>query len=111
MGQARIHCVLKGIPLPPIGSFKFNVITEGLQREKQEKVAFARFMAALLGPASGLKAGEIGALVAAYAEEVHQFRYNYKYVPVQELAQRKAVAAANEDLRLMEKVAKFTVKD
>lgn len=110
MGQARIHCVLKGIPLPPIGSFKFNVITEGLQREKREKIAFAKLMAGLLGPASSLEADAISGLVASYAEEVYQFSYNYKYVPAQEIVRQKAVQAVNEDLRIMEKVAQFTVK-
>lgn len=110
MGQARIHCVLKGIPLPPLGSFKFNVITEGLQREKREKVAYAKLMAGLLGPMSSLAPDVITALVTSYAEEVYQFSYNYKYVPAQELVRQKAVQAVNEDLRIMEKVAQFTVK-
>jgi hypothetical protein len=111
VGQARIHCILHGIPLPPIGSFKFNVISEGIQREKVEKVAFARLMAELLGPASGHSKETINLLVATYAEEVFQFRYNCKYTSVKDVIRKQEERAINEDLRIMEKVAAMTVED
>jgi hypothetical protein len=93
-----------------MGSFKFNILAEGLQREKQEKVAFARLFAALLEPISGLSRGEVSRLVASYAEEVYQFRYNYRYTPVEELVQQAKQSAEDEQKRLMDKVAALTVK-
>lgn len=103
--------MLHGIPLPPIGSFKFNLISEGIQREKVEKVAFARLMAELLGPASGHSKDTINMLVATYAEEVFQFRYNCKYTTVKDVVRKRKEQAISNDMQIMAKVAAMTVED
>ena len=111
MGQCRIYCLLKGIPLPELGSFEFNLLVEGIRRERSREVAFAQFMAGLLAPLSGMSEEKVTLLVATYAEDVYQLKYNYMYESLRtRVVEARAVAQA-EDIRILKKVAAMTVAD
>lgn len=102
---------MNGIPLPRIGTFEFNIIVEGVRRERSEKVAFAQFIAGFLGPMSGMEAKQASLLVADYAEEVFQFKYNYKYESMRMRVVEEKLAAQSEDMRILQKVAAMTVTE
>lgn len=103
--------MLKGVPPPALGSFEFYLFSEGIRREKAEKLAFARLvvgMAAL----SGLISQEQGNLLLyEYGEDLHQFRYNYGYVPISRQLENIRFTKQNEELRLLKKVSDMTVKN
>ena len=103
--------MLMGIPLPQLGSFEFNIVAEGLRREQAEKVAFVKFIGSMLQPIAGLDAEAVSMLVTEFAEEVLQFKYNYKYETIRSRTIRERVAEHNEDTRILDKVAQLTVKD
>ena len=102
---------MRGVPLPPLGSFKFNLLVEGIRRERSEKVAFASFLSKLLGPLSGMSEESRSLLIAEYAESVLQLKYNYWYEPVRTRVVEARAAAHAEDLRILKKVAAMTAKD
>ena len=111
MGQCRLHCIVHGVPLPPLGSFEYNVLYEGIRRKKSEKVAFAKFLGALLGPLSDLEPEKIMLLVAEYAEEVYQLKYNWEYQALRTRVVREKQIAHNEDLRILKRVEAMTVTE
>ena len=102
---------MHGIPLPPLGSFKFNLLSESIRRQRTEKVAFARLLTKLVEPLTGMSSGESTLLVAQYAEEVMQFNYNSRYEPVYKKVISARVAQLSEDQRLLRKVDSMTVTD
>jgi hypothetical protein len=88
--------MLRGIPLPETGTFESKLLAEGIQRERNEKFAFAALLsqfAHLMGaPEERLKP-----LLSAYAEELYQFRYNSRYVAAElQLQQEKASREAED---------------
>ena len=101
--------MVHGVPLPRLGSFEFHVMETGLARERAEKVAFAKLLAGLLGPQSGLEADALRVLLSGYAETVHQVTYNSKYRPVQQQVLEKRLSQQAEDARLLKKVEAMTV--
>jgi hypothetical protein len=103
--------MMNGVSLPPLGSFEFNLLYEGIRRGRAEKVAFARFLSGLIAPLSGMEDKHVTLLISQYAEEVMQFNYNSKYEPVYVRMVRTKVAAVNEDQRLLRKVDAMTVTD
>lgn len=111
MGQCRLYCIIHGVPLPPLGSFAYNLLFEGIRRERMEKVAFAKFLGNFLGPMSGLSEKKVMLNVAEYAEEIFQLKYNWKYKALRtRIAQEKQIAH-NEDLRILRRVAAMTVTE
>lgn len=97
--------MLRGVPPPELGSFEYNLFTEGLRREKSEKLAFARLLVGM-GVAAGFFNEEKGKLLLyEYQEDLYQFRYNYGYVPIGEQVAKIQKAKKDEDMRLLKKVA------
>lgn len=111
MGQVRVHCLMEGIELPHLGSFKFEIITEGLKRKRREKVAFARMVTGLLAPVSGLTGEQAMTLLSDYVEELEQLTYNWKYETVGQQLKKQKQKQTNERDRLMERVNQMTVED
>ncbi len=103
--------MMHNVPLPSLGSFEFNLLHEGIRRQRAEKVSFARLLAGFLAPLSGMEDGEAALLVSRYAEEVLQFNYNSSYESVYLKVLRTRVAKVNEDQRLLDKVNAMTVTD
>jgi len=103
--------MLHNVPLPALGSFEFNLLHEGIRRQRAEKISFARLLAGLIAPISGLEKEEVTILVSRYAEEVMQFNYNSKYEPVYLKLLRARVDTVNEDQLLLAKVNAMTVTD
>lgn len=106
-----MHCVVEGIPLPRLGSFKYHVLEEGLTRKRAERTAFATFFAGLLGSTSGLEGDAVQLLVTTYAETVHQARYNYRYTPARQRRLEERLSKQQEDMRILDKVNAMTVED
>lgn len=106
-----MHCVVCGIPLPDLGSFEYHLLETGLARQRAEKIAFARLLAGLVGPLTGLEEDQVNLLVTGYAESVFQVKYNYKYTTarIRSLEQRRQ--SQLEDLQLMRKVDAMTVTE
>lgn len=102
---------MHNVPLPELGSFEYQLLREGIRRRRTEKVSFARFLAGLFGPMSGLGAEELTFLVTQYAEEVLQFNYNSKYEPAYLKVLQTRVEQIDEDQRLLAKVSAMTVTD
>ena len=102
---------MHNVSLPVLGSFEFNLLHEGIRRQRAEKVTFARFLASLIAPISGMREEEVTILVSRYAEEVMQFNYNSKYEPVYLKVLRTRVAKVSEDQRILAKVDAMTVTD
>ena len=103
--------MMHNVPLPPLGSFEFNLIHEGIRRQRAEKVSFARFLAGFLAPMCGMEEQDVSILVSRYAEEVMQFHYNSNYEPVYLKILRARVAKVTEDQRILDKVNALTVTD
>ncbi len=103
--------MMNGVSLPPLGSFEFNLLYEGIRRRQTEKVAFARLLTRLLGPLSGVTGEVATLLIADYAEEVMQFNYNSNYESVYSKVVRKRVRRQSEDQRILDKVKTMTVTD
>lgn len=106
-----MYCMMHGVPLPATGSFAFHILAECISREQASKVAFVKFLVKLVGPLSGLSAEDLFVLESAYAEQVYQFKYNYKYTPVEVQLLREHITAKMEDMRILDKVGKMTVPD
>ncbi len=104
-----MHCVVHGIPLPPLGSFEYQVLETGLERSRAEKVAFARLLTGLLSPLSEMDSRRAELLVAGYAESVFQVRYNYKYTPAHIRVLERRRMEHLKDAQLMSKVDSLTV--
>ncbi len=104
-----MHCVVHGVSLPPLGSFEYQLLETGLQRQRAEKVAFARLLTSFLGPMAGIEQEQAELLLAGYTESVLQIRYNYKYTPAQVRVLEARRSRQQEDAQLMQKVASWTV--
>jgi len=102
---------MHNVPLPPLESFEYNLLREGIRRRRAERVSFARFLAGFLAPLSGIGEEEAALLVTQYAEEVMHFNYNSKYEPAYLKVFRTRVAEIDEDQRLLAKVNAMTVTD
>ncbi len=103
--------MMQGVSLPSLGSFEFNLLYEGIRRQRTEKIAFARFLSKLIAPLSGASKEETALLVSQYAEEVLQFNYNSNYEPVYQRMVRARVEQVSEDQRILRKVNEMTVTD
>ncbi len=104
-----MHCVVHGVPLPPLGSFEYQLLETGLARQRAEKVALARLFTSLVGPMSGLEQPQLDLLLTSYTESVLQIRYNYKYTPAQVRVLEERRSLQQEDAQIMDKVASWTV--
>ena len=81
-----------------------------MNRERNEKVAFARMLCGIVGKAFGLKYSEVQPFIQDYAEEVFQLKYNYKYKTARAKALVEKITKQSEDSRLLAKVAAMTVE-
>ena len=99
---------MRGVPLPPLGSFQERILSEMLIRERNEKFAHTALLATLLGKISGLDPKIIGGLLEEYREELYRLRYNSKYVTVAQKELSSRVACAERERRLMDHLEKIT---
>jgi len=106
-----VYCLMHGVPLPSLGSLAFHILAEGIAREQASRIALIKFLTGLFGPQSGLSSQELYLLVTEYTEQVFQFKYNYKYMPVGMKLFKEQMSARMEDMRLLDKVSNMTVKD
>lgn len=111
MGQCRLYCLVHGVPLPALGSFEYNLLFEGIRRERMEKIAFAKFLGNFLGPLCGMTEKQTALNVAEYAEEIFQLKYNWGYETLRKRVVREKQIAHNEDLRILQRVAAMTVTE
>jgi len=103
--------MMKGIPLPVPGSFEYNLLAEGIRREREEKIALVRLFTLLLADAHSLEAEKVGLLLTEYVEELYQYKYNYKYEPIRRRFDIKKIDEKLEDARILKKVAAMTVTE
>ena len=75
-----------------------------VRRERHEKMAFARFVASLVAPLSGMSAEGLTSMLEAYGQHVNHNVYRLPPASRKTTAQRE-----NEDL--LAKVDKLTVSD
>jgi len=94
-----------------LGTFEFYVLLESIRREKREKAAFAKFLADLAVETGKIEPEKATFLLMQYEEELHQFKYNYKYVTVEERLGSLQVDVQDEEKALLEKVSGLTVSD
>lgn len=106
-----MYCVLHGIPLPEIGSFRYKLIVEGIHRDRAEKVAFARFLSRFLAPISGMNEAVADLHIIEYAEQLTQLKYNWAYETVRAKIETVRVQKHKSDLDILAKVSAMTVKD
>jgi hypothetical protein len=107
VGQNRLYCLGKGLPLPELGSLQYYMVSEQMQRERNEKIAFAKLLSGLLMPDSP----EAAYKVRTYAEEVMQLTYNYDYKPIVQKVLEDKKRMRDEEERVLKKVAAMTVID
>jgi mannitol/fructose-specific phosphotransferase system IIA component len=84
---------------------------ETIQRQKTEKYAFAKFLTELLVTSGFVENKTARAFLAEYAEELYQLKYNSTYEPVRVRLATKIAKAKSDDMRILQKVADFTVKE
>lgn len=84
---------------------------ESLRREKSEKAAFARLLVELEVEKGTLDQKRGALILLKYEEELHQFKYNYKYVPVEKRLKEVQTKVRTEDVQRLEKVSALTVSD
>jgi hypothetical protein len=87
------------------------VLLESIKREKREKAAFARLLVELAVEGKELTRERGALLLIQYEEELHQFKYNYKYVPVEQRLKMVQTGAHDEDIAILDKVSGMTVSD
>jgi hypothetical protein len=103
--------LLHGVPLPSLGSFEFYLFSEAVRREKVEKFAFARLLVNVAVESGFVNPDRGRFLLYEYGEDLHQFKYNYNYVPIGKRIERIRNEKEAEDQRLLKKVAAMTVED
>ena len=94
-----------------MGTFEFYVLLESIRREKAEKAAFARLLVSLAVEEGGVTKKRGALILIKYEEELHQFKYNYKYVPIERRLEMEQTSARNEDEERLAKVSALTVGD
>lgn len=97
--------MMRGVPLPFPGSLEFNILAEGIRREREEKITLVRILMLLFAKANGLGVDDVSALLTEYVEQVYQYVYNYKYRPVHRKVANKVLDQKLEDLRILKQVA------
>lgn len=100
---------MHGIPLPEIGSIEFNLLSEGIKRERSEKLAFATLLAKLAVATGFARQEQADFLVMEYKEELYQVRYNYNYKRIGDRVREEKARRQLRDMQVLEKVAKLTV--
>lgn len=82
-----------------------------MRRERNEKIAFAGFLAKIVSIFVGKNLPEIPRFLEEYSEEVLQLKYNSKYQTVyhRELVARLKKYSA--DMQVLDKVNQLTVRD
>jgi len=87
------------------------VLLEAIKREKQEKAAFARLLVELEIESGRVSRDKAVFLLIQYEEELHQFKYNYKYVPVEHRLKALQENFQDEDANLLDKVSNLSVRE
>ena len=103
--------MMRGIPLPPLGSLEFNLISEGILREKAEKCAFAKLLVDLVTLLGNIDIEKAKLMFSTFVEEVYQLKYNYKYEPLAVRVVTEKMRKDLEDRRILQKVAAMTVEE
>ena len=103
--------MMRGIPLPVPGSLEYNVLSEGIRREREEKVALARLFTLLLAEAHGLDGEKVGLLLTEYVEELYQYKYNYNYESIRQRFKIGKIDEKLRDVRILKKVAGMTARE
>ena len=91
--------------------FEFYILLESIKREKREKAAFAKFIGDLAVEVGGADPGKIALLLIEYEEELHQFKYNYRYVSVEQRLKAIQTDGRSEDATLLDKVSGLTASE
>lgn len=101
--------MLRGIPLPATGTFEARLLAEGIQRERNEKFAFATLLVKLAG-ALNISPEECTRWLAEYGEELFQFKYNSRYESVAQELEAIRQRQEDADLEKLERVERMTVE-
>lgn len=101
---------MRGVPLPPLGSFEERILEEMFQRGRQEKYEFAVLVARLFYLAFGIREESVVDVLEQYREEVFQLNYNSKYVPFRKLRKEEVRRKQMRDLELLKKVSNLSGK-
>jgi len=99
---------MRGVPLPPLGSFENRVLEEMFQRDRQEKYEFAVLLSRLFYLAFGIKEESVVDVLEQYREEVFQLNYNSRYTPFRKLRQAEMRRKQMRDLELLKKVGNLS---
>jgi hypothetical protein len=103
--------MLRGIPLPATGTFESKLLAEGIQRERNERFAFAVFLTQCASQ-FGVPVEKFSAALTEYGEELFQFRYNSKYEAAVLKLQKEKVSREQQDRETLARaIALTTSKD
>lgn len=101
--------MLRGIPLPDTGTFEARLLAEGIQRERNEKFAFAQLLTTLVA-SLGVPMERIRPTLIEYGEELYQFRYNSRYESAARRIEEERLKREANDLEILAKVDAMTVE-
>lgn len=98
---------LRGIPLPPRGSFKDEILSTLIQRERAELFARTRMEMRVMGEGLGVPSERIEAMLELYMLELSQDRYRPYVAQALRAFRHARRAQVNKDQELLAKVDKL----
>lgn len=104
----RAYALSHGLPLPPSGSFKEQLLAEAIFRERYEKYTLVSLFARLLTASGAVKDEYVNLLLEDYREELFQLKYNSKYKTAIERKLTEMVRKKTSDSELLAKVSAFS---
>jgi len=99
--------MLRGIPLPETGTFESKLLAEGIQRERNERFAFAVFLTRCIAQ-FGVAVEKFSPLLTEYGEELFQFRYNSKYAAAALKLEEEKVSQEQQDRDILARAVALT---
>jgi hypothetical protein len=99
--------MLRGIPLPATGTFESKLLAEGIQRERNERFAFAVFLSRCISQ-FGVPVEKFSAALTEYGEELFQFRYNSKYAVAALKLEEEKVTQERQDRDVLARAMAIT---
>ena len=106
-GEARGVMALRGIPLPPRGSFKDEILAKLIQRERAELFSRTRMEMRILGDGLGVPSERVEAMLELYMLELSQDRYRPHVAQALRAFRHARRAQVDRDSELLAKVDKL----
>ena len=84
---------------------------EVLRRDRNEKFAFAKLFASVMGAAQSVPAEAVEGMLNLYQMELYQDRYHPMMVAVMREVKKRKRSDKNKDQEILQRVDKMTVPD